>query len=143
MMRTNIILAAVAVFLATALLVVYVSMDTRIKQLETELSLMDSNLKQFAMPMDNLRQDIAAIYVELDAMVLNDRSDGSRRLASSRSGERRNDTNTAPVTPAVQPAPSGAVHYGGVSNLNDTTVVDSTGTLRQRTTFAEPVDEED
>lgn len=143
MTRTNIILTAVAALLATALVAVYVSTDARIKQLETELTLMDGNLKQFAVPMDSLRQDIAAIYVELDSMVLNEQGGDARRFASSRSSEQPYARSGARAMPAPQPAASGAVHYGGVSNLNDTTVVDSSGTVRQRTTFAEPVDEED
>lgn len=141
-MRINSILAAVALVLAAALAVVYASTDARIKELEAQLSLMDGNLKQFAVPMDNLRQDIAAIYVELDAIAVSEQ-DGGSRVASNRTADRQYERQAAQTMPAPQSYPSGAVHYGGVSNLDDTTVVDATGQRKQRTTFAEPVDEED
>lgn len=144
-MRINTILAAIVVMLAAALIAVYASTDARIKELEAELSLMDGNLKQFAVPMDNLRQDIAAIYVELDTIAMSEQGGGRPRFASSQNGNRQYDGFTAPVTPmpAPQSYPTGAVHYGNLSDLDDTTVIDSTGQRRQRTTFAELVDEED
>lgn len=144
-MRINTILAAIVVMLAAALIAVYASTDARIKELEAELSLMDGNLKQFAVPMDNLRQDIAAIYVELDTIAMSEQGGGRPRFASSQNSNRQYDGFTAPATPMPVPQsyPTGGVHYGNLSNLDDTTVIDSTGQRRQRTTFAELVDEED
>ena len=139
-MRMNTILAAIAVLLAAALIAVYASTDARIKELEGQISLMDGNLKQFAVPMDSLRQDIAAIYVELDTIAMSEQGGGRPRFASTQNSDRQYNSFPAP-TP--QSHPTGAVHYGSLSNLDDTTVIDSTGKRRQRTTFAEPVDEED
>lgn len=142
-MRINTILAAIVVILAAALVIVYASTDARIKELEAQLSLMDGNLKQFAVPMDNLRQDIAAIYVELDTIAMREQGGGRPRFASTQNSNRQYDGFTAPPTPTPQSYPTGAVHYGNLSNLDDTTVIDSMGERRQRTTFAELVDEED
>ncbi len=147
-MRINIILAATVVALAVAAIVVYASTDARIDELEAELSQMDGNLKQFAVPMDDLRQDIAAIHVELDAIAMHEQ-DGGSRVAASRPVERQYrqyrqyERHASGAMPAPQSHPGGAVHYGGVTDLYDTTVVDVTGKRRQRITFAEPVDEED
>ena len=145
-MRKNTILAAVVVLLAAALVVVYASTDARIKELEAQISLMDGNLKQFAVPMDSLRQDIAAIHVELDTIAISEQGGGRPRFASGGSNQNSSRQYTgfpAPVAPTPQSQPTGAIHYGSLSNLDDTTVIDSTGKRRQRTTFAEPVDEED
>ena len=145
-MRINTILATIVILLAAALAVVYASTDARIKELEAQLSLMDGNLKQFAVPMDSLRQDIAAIYVELDTIAMSEQGGGRPRFASSGSNQNSNRQYTsfpAPVAPTPQSQPTGAIHYGSLSNLDDTTVIDSTGTRRQRITFAAPVDEED
>lgn len=142
-MRINTILAAIVILLAAALIVVYASTDSRIKELEAQISLMDGNLKQFAVPMDSLRQDIAAIYVELDAITMSEQGGGRPRVASNQTGNRQYDTAPATPTPTPQSYPTGAVHYGNLSNLDDTTVIDSTGQRRQRTTFAELVDEEE
>ena len=144
-MRINTILAAIVVILAAALVIVYASTDARVKELEAQLSLMDGNLKQFAVPMDNLRQDIAAIYVELDTIAMREQGGGRPRFASNQNSKRQYDSFSAPAMPmpAPQSYPTGAVHYGNLSNLDDTTVIDSMGERRQRTTFAELVDEED
>lgn len=142
-MRINTILGAIVILLAAALAVVYASTDARIKALEAQLSLMDGNLKQFAVPMDNLRQDIAAIYVELDTLAMSEQGGGRPRFASNRNRDRQYNSFPAPAAPTPQSQPTGAVHYGNLSNLDDTTVIDTTGKRRQRTTFAEPVDEED
>ena len=142
-MRINTILAAIVILLAAALIVVYASTDSRIKELEAQISLMDGNLKQFAVPMDSLRQDIAAIYVELDTITMSEQGGSRQRVASNQTSNRQYDTVPATPMPAPQSYPTGAVHYGNLSNLDDTTVIDATGQRRQRTTFAELVDEED
>ena len=142
-MRINTILGAIVILLAAALAVVYASTDARIKELEAQISLMDGNLKQFAVPMDSLRQDIAAIYVELDTLAMSEQGGGRPRFASNQNRDRQYNSFPTPVTPTPQSQPTGAVHYGNLSNLDDTTVIDSTGKRRQRTTFAEPVDEDD
>jgi hypothetical protein len=67
-MRFNRILAAIAALLAIGLVAQSVRTDSRIAELEAELDRMHTNLKQFAMPMDDLRSDIAGIFAELDAL---------------------------------------------------------------------------
>jgi hypothetical protein len=67
-MRFDGILAAIALLLAIGLIAQTVRTNSRIAELEAELEMMHTNLKQFSMPMDDLRSDIAGIFAELDAL---------------------------------------------------------------------------
>lgn len=113
-MRPNLILAAVVVLLAVCLVVQSARTNGRIAKLEAELELMDTNLKQFAMPMDDLRSDIAGIFAELDAL----ESERSRPRQSSVEPAEEEDpqsetvTVRAPVYSAPPVVGTGVVYTG-------------------------------
>ena len=147
-MRQNVILIGIIFVLGTALLVGYARTSAHIERLEGEIRAMDTTLKQFAMPMNDLRLDITGIHAELDALravppaVADTRAESGAEISSH--GDSAPDSAAERERLMLDASHNAALAYYG--NQEAPASQDAYGQKSPtgpRTTFADPVDEED
>lgn len=139
-MPVRITLIAVAVALVLALAWMNFSLQADLERLEREVRTMDTYLKQFALPIEDLRRDIGAIYLELEQFEAPTGASGvDRQTAAAPQQPLRRAEPPAAMPLPLPSVPMGPVYYGNYDSYDTGVAKES----MQRRSFGGAVDEEE